>query len=158
MPNLKGVPTGAAVARLGHLGLHARWRTIDGTAPAGTVVSQSPRTGSRLSSGTTVDLTEGSGYVDLNPATLTGQAAAAVLGDIASLGLTPQQLVSASSEPSGTVLAITPSGRLRLGTTVDVTVATAPPPPSTTEPTTPPSQPSPPHAKSGKKDNSGPGH
>ncbi len=151
VPDLQGLSTTAAQARLGHLGLHATVRTVDGTVTAGRIVSQSPRSGVRISSGTTVVLTADSGYVNLNSATLTGQSVAQVLASIQDLGLQPQQRPSISPEAAGTVLAVAPSGRLRLGTSVVVTVAT-PPPPTTTQPGDTQSPPSTPRGKQGKRD------
>ncbi len=133
VPDLKGVSTAAAVARLGHLGLRAQLRTIDGTSPAGRVVSQRPRPGSRIDAGSTVALTGASGFVDLNAAGVAGKPASTVVAAIQRLGLQPQQRTSVSAAPPGTVLAATPSGRLRLGTAVVVAVA-VPPPPTVTQP------------------------
>ena len=81
-----------------------------------------------------------SGYVRLVPTGLIGQQYTPVAASLSGLGLQPSQQPMVSDSAPGTVLAITPSGHVRVGTTITVSVAVAPTPPTapaTTAPTTP---------------------
>ncbi len=139
LPDLKGMTAVAATARLHQIGLDARVDPVDVDQPAGRVVSQVPRRGSSLRPGSRVLLRTASGFVDVSGTRFQGQPVAQVLATLASLGVEPIQSGTTSNATPGTVVAIAPSGRMRLGATVTVAYAVPPPPPTTT--TTQPSVP-----------------
>jgi tRNA A-37 threonylcarbamoyl transferase component Bud32 len=132
MPSVVGSSYAKASAALRAVGLQADRRTVHtGAAPAGTVIRQSERPGTRLTKGTAVTLTVSAGppIVQIRAADLLGRR----LGDV-ERELTDQHLrVAVVSAPSpsepGTVTAVAPTGALREGSTVTLTVAAAPKPP-----------------------------
>jgi serine/threonine-protein kinase len=84
-----------------------------------------------------VTLAVSSGYVRLVPTGLIGQQYPPVAASISGLGLQPSPKNLVSDTAPGTVLAVTPSGRVKVGTTITVSVAVAPAVPATTVPKTP---------------------
>jgi tRNA A-37 threonylcarbamoyl transferase component Bud32 len=132
MPSVVGSSYTKASAALRAVGLQADRRAVHtGAAPAGTVIRQSEPPGTRLTKGTTVTLTVSAGppIVQIRAADLLGRR----LGDV-ERELTDQHLrVAVVSAPSpaepGTVTAVAPTGALREGSTVTLTVAAAPKPP-----------------------------
>ena len=132
MPSVVGSSYAKASAALGAVGLTADRRAVHTTsAPPGTVLRQSERPGTRLTKGTTVTLTVSAGapIVQIRAADLLGRQ----LGDV-ERELTGQHLrvavVSAPSQATpGTVTAVAPTGALREGSTVTLTVAANPKPP-----------------------------
>ncbi len=132
VPRLTGLTTRAALARLDQLGLRADQRLVDVNQKAGRVVSQVPSQGTSVPGGSHVLLNIASGYVTVDIAALQGQSAARVAASLSSLGLNPVQTTAVSTASPGTVVSIAPSGRIRVGTPVVMTVAVAPPPPTTT--------------------------
>ncbi len=136
VPRLSGLTTSTALARVDQLGLRADQRLVDVDQRAGRVVSQLPRQGTSVPSGSHVLLNIASGYVTVNAAALQGQPAANAAAALSSLGLMSVQTTAVSTTSPGTVLSISPTGRVRVGTSVVMTVAVAPPPPTTTTTTT----------------------
>jgi eukaryotic-like serine/threonine-protein kinase len=153
VPHLDGLAARTAAADLTHLGLHADQHFVDTSQPAGRVISQVPKAGTSVRAGSTVLLRSASGFVDVNPAPLQGMPAAQAVAALSSLGVQPAQRSAVSTAPPGSVISISPSGRVRLGTAIIVEVAVAPPPP-TTQPV-PPDGPAPP---GDKKTTKGHGH
>jgi beta-lactam-binding protein with PASTA domain len=153
VPHLDGLAARTAAADLTHLGLHADQHFLDTSQPAGRVISQVPKAGTSVRAGSTVLLRSASGFVDVNPAPLQGMPAAQAVAALSSLGVQPAQRSAVSTAPPGSVISISPSGRVRLGTAIIVEVAVAPPPP-TTQPV-PPDGPAPP---GDKKTTKGHGH
>jgi serine/threonine-protein kinase len=97
-----------------------------------------------------------SGYVRLASAGLIGQQYPPVAASLTGLGLQPSQQSTISDTAPGTVLAIAPSGRVKVGTPITVSVAIPPTPPTvpaTTAPTTPAT-----HGPSGDNGKSKPTH
>jgi serine/threonine-protein kinase len=139
VPRLQGLPVRTATDRLAGLGLHTRARSTDAVVPAGQVIGQHPRAGTHLSDGNTVTLTVASGYVDVGPSRFDGQSYSQAAAGLIALGLSasPKNVTTAAAT-AGTVIAVTPSGRLRLASTVTVELAAAPVPPTTIPPTTVP--------------------
>ena len=91
-----------------------------------------------------VSLAVSSGYIRLRTTGLTGQQYWQVAPALARLGLHPARQDAESNAPAGTVLALTPSRRVKVGTTITSSVAVAPPPPTTVTtpaPTTKPTAP-----------------
>ena len=136
VPRLGGMTASAAMTRLEQLGLRADQRLVDVDQRAGRVVSQAPRQGTSVPSGSLVHFTVASGYVTVGVAALQGQPAAKAAAALSSLGLKPVQTITVSTTSPGTVVSVSPTGRVRLGTSVVMTVAVAPPPPTTSTTTT----------------------
>ena len=157
VPRLEGLGGVVARHRLDHLGLRAAVTHVDAPEPAGSVVAQHPRPGRRLSPGQVVTLTEASGYVRVDPAHYVGAPSAIASQRLGALGLRSlQHSVETSASTAGTVTAVSPTGRLREGTLVSMTVATAPPPPAPA-PTAPTPRPEP-HVGDGPPGPPGPHH
>ena len=75
------------------------------------------------------DLGISSGFVNLNAFTrFLGEPYAQAASGLTAMGLSPSEADVTSSSPIGTVLSITPVGRLKLGTPVSVEFAASPPP------------------------------
>jgi protein kinase-like protein/PASTA domain-containing protein len=132
MPRVVGQPYAKAAAALATAGLHAQRRAVrSDTAPAGTVVRQSERPGTRVSKGATITLTVSAGprLVQLRAADLVGRAVADAVRALAAEHLHATVVSAPSRAPAGTVTAVAPTGALREGSTVTVTVAAAAPPP-----------------------------
>ena len=146
VPGVQHQPATTAVSVITKAGLRASTHPVDGNAPTGQVVAQIPGPKARVSAGSTVTLAVSSGYVDLSSTGLIGQQYPQVATAITGLGLFPSRRETESSSPAGTVLAVTPIGRVKVGGTITVWVALAPPP-TTTVPTTKPTAPTVPTTK-----------
>jgi serine/threonine-protein kinase len=146
VPDVQHQPVSTAVSVITKAGLRAFTHAVNGNEPSGQVVTQIPGPKARVSSGSTVTLAVSSGYLDLSPTGLIGQQYPQVVTSITGLGLRPSRRETASSSPAGTVLAVTPTGRVKVGATVTVWVAVAPPT-TTTVPTTKPTAPTVPTTK-----------
>jgi serine/threonine-protein kinase len=154
-----------AMSVITQAGLRASTHPVDGGQPAGRVVSQVPRPRARVSAGSTVSLAVASGYVDLGATGLIGQEYSQVTAAVSGLGLHPVRHETQSNQLAGTVLAVTPSGRVKVGTPITVSVAVTPPPPTTvprpvptTKPTpVPTTKPTAPDKRGSKGNGGGPG-
>jgi serine/threonine protein kinase len=169
VPEVQHQPVSAAVSVITKAGLRASTHPVDRNEPTGQVVTQIPGPRARVSAGSTVTLAVSSGYLDLSPTGLIGQQYPQVATSITGLGLLPSRRETASRSPAGTVLAVTPTGRVKVGATITVWVAIAPPPTTTvptkkaTAPTLPTTEPSAPTTKGnqgqgGNRGDSGPHH
>jgi len=139
VPDLRGIPVGLARSRLASDGLKATVRVADLPAPsAGTVVTQRPRAGARVTSGAVVVLDISSGFVDVVPSALVGVGATGAEASLAALGLHATTVSVSSTQAPGTVVTVAPQGRLPTGSTVTLGVAVTPPPTTTTTTTTAP--------------------
>jgi eukaryotic-like serine/threonine-protein kinase len=134
VPGVQHQPVSTAVSVITKAGLRASTHPADGNEPTGQVVTQIPGSKARVRAGSTVTLAVSSGYVDLSSTGLIGQQYLQVATSITGLGLHPSRRDTASTSPAGTVLAVTPTGRVKVGATITVWPAVAPPP-TTTEPT-----------------------
>jgi hypothetical protein len=126
VPSVTGSTAAAATGRLHAAGLLvAQRRMPSADVPAGTVVGESPSAGRQARAGSTVVLTVSSGpaAVTVDAAGLLGLPRGSVVARLRGEGLTVRVVRSASTRPAGTVTAVTPSGELRAGSTVTVTVA-----------------------------------
>jgi hypothetical protein len=101
------------------------------TVHRGWVISQRPGAGRRAVENSTVLLIVSSGppMVTVNAASYVGMPYQTVDGELAKLGVVPRVAYRASQQPAGTVLNVTPNGRLPAGSPVTVTVAQPPAPP-----------------------------
>jgi serine/threonine-protein kinase len=128
MPSVVGSAASAATRTLDSSGLHVQLHSVDSTRPAGTVVAQSPHAGVAVAPGSSVTLRVASGAVNVNPAPLVGQPYATAAARLSALGLVPTEVIVPSTAAAGTVVAVSPTGRVPLGTAVTVSVAAAPTP------------------------------
>ncbi len=145
VPSLRGLTASVARTRIDHLGLRADQHVIDADQQADRVLSQVPKAGTSVPSGARVVLTIASGFVDINAASLPGQTSERAALALTALGVHPTQTTVVSAATPGTVVSVSPTGRLRIGTTVVMSIAIAPPPPTT--PTTTEIPAAPPHKK-----------
>jgi eukaryotic-like serine/threonine-protein kinase len=133
VPDVHGLPVGAADGRLAALGIRTSDHMVDAAVSTeGTVLTQRPATGVRIPVGSTVVLTVASGFVNVDPAALIGQPVADVDTLLTGLGLHSVSTTVISVDAPGTVVSVDPSGPVRTGSTVTVAVAAAPPPTTTT--------------------------
>jgi beta-lactam-binding protein with PASTA domain len=136
VPGVQHQQASTAVSVITKAGLRASTHPVDGNEPTGQVVAQTPRAKARVSAGSTVSLAVSNGYVDLSSAGLIGRQYPPVAASITGLGLRPSRRQTTSSSPAGTVLAVTPTGRVKLGAPITVWVAVAPAPTTTVPATT----------------------
>ena len=129
VPSVSGQPITTAGQLLARAGFEVGERTQPNrSVRAGIVLAQDPPAGMRLERGTLVTLTVSTGpaAVAVDPADYIGQPLDIVRATLIRLGLqVTVETASASGEP-GTVVGITPSGALRQGDSVTITVASAP--------------------------------
>jgi len=125
MPRVVGQSYAKAAAALDKAGLHAQRRTLHSDAPVGTVLRQSERPGTSLSEGATVTLTVSSGprTTQVRASDLLGRPLADVVRALTAKHLHVTVVRTPSSAAAGTVTAVAPTGALREGSTVTVTVA-----------------------------------
>jgi len=147
LPSVIGDPLATARAALQRDGLASTVRTADGPKAAGYVLAQSPGPGTRLGRGQAVALTVSSGFVPISAPGYTGRPAAVVVAELNALGLRPEESYVTSGSAYGQVLALSPQGRVPLGSVEQVEVS-APPPPA----------PAPSGPNGDGKSGSGPGH
>lgn len=135
VPNVVGQRAAAAVGELRSDGFRVQETGVVSKKPSRTVLAQSPQSGARIASGSTVTIRVSRGLVTV-PDTVgesRGDAIAAVRG----AGLTPKAFSVPSSQPKGTVVAQKPQGgkrvpgssAVRLNVSSGSTSATPPPPP-----------------------------
>ncbi len=126
VPSVAGQPVARATRTLKATGFDVRTRLVDGPAEPGEVVHQSPDPGDYTGADpATVTLRVSSGWVVLAGTDLVGTTYDAARRMVTELGLTPQRIDQPSSTGVGTVVAVDPDGRLRVGAPVTLTVATA---------------------------------
>jgi serine/threonine-protein kinase len=133
VPSVSGQPITTAAQRLARAGFEVRERTQPNrSVKAGIVLAQDPAAGTRLERGTPVTLTVATGPAALavDPADYLGQPLEIVRTALIRLGLRVTVETSPASGAPGTVVGIAPSGALRQGDTVTITVAPPPREPS----------------------------
>jgi serine/threonine protein kinase len=130
VPSVSGQPITTAGQLLVRAGFQVRERTqANWSVKAGVVLAQDPPAGRQLKRGTLVTLTVSTGpaAVAVDPADYLGQPLDIVRTALIRLGLQ----VAIATAPAGgdpeTVVGIAPSGALRQGDTVTITVASFPP-------------------------------
>ncbi|HEX4245695.1 MAG TPA: PASTA domain-containing protein, partial [Acidimicrobiales bacterium] len=139
VPAVQHMTVSDAASVITKAGLRVSTHPVDGGTAPDRIVAQSPPARARVKTGSTVSLGVSSGYVDLPSSQLIGKQYAQAAASLVGLGLRPSRQETASSSPTGTVLAVNPSGRVKVGTTIDLSVAVAPV--TTTVPVTEPTVP-----------------
>ena len=140
VPNVTGQPAAAAVKALEARGFRADARNVTSGKEKGTVLSQSPRAGVEIASGSIVTITVSRGLKTV-PNTI-GQARDAAVSAVRGAGLVPKAFSVPTSQPKGTVVAQRPRPGARVPgrSTVRLNVSTgtgpgvAPPPPPSPPP------------------------
>lgn len=156
VPAVEGQPVGRAARTLHAAGFDVARKRVDGPSEAGLVLHQSPAPGPlEGAAGVTVTLRVASGWVRLDRDALTGTTYDAARRAVADLGLVPARVDRASTAAPGTVVAVEPDDRVRVGSTVILLVATAPQP-APKPPHVTPHQPQQPHKEHGKPPGKGP--
>src|SRR6266542_704316 len=125
VPSVSGQPITTAGQLLARAGFQVRERARPNRwVKAGIVLAQDPPAGTRLERGTPVTLTISTGpaAVTVDPADYLGQALDDVRDALIRLGLQVAVETGPASGEPGTVVGITPSGALRQGETVTITV------------------------------------
>ncbi|MBD3689793.1 Stk1 family PASTA domain-containing Ser/Thr kinase [Nanchangia anserum] len=108
---------------------------------AGSVLRSSPSAGSQVAEGDSVDLVLASGYVSIDESQIVGRGQDEAVAYLNNLGLAANTVTQQSSDAQpGTVMSISASGHIKIGTRVTITIAQRPPEPTTPaspSPTTP---------------------
>ena len=144
VPNVVGRSAASAVSELRSDGFRVQETGVVSKKPSGTVLAQTPPSGARIASGSTVTIRVSRGLVTV-PNTV-GQSRDDALAAVRVAGLTPKAFSVPSSRPKGTVVAQRPQGGKRVpgGSVVRLNVssgsasATPPPPPPPAPPPTKP--------------------
>lgn len=127
VPGVSGDSIAAARAALTRDGFKVAVSTVDRAGrTAGYVLGQSPAAGRSLARGRTVSLVVSSGNVNLDGTALAGEAYATAASRLTALGLRPTEIFVSSVETPGTVLAVSPTGEIQVGSAVTVDVAQTP--------------------------------
>ena len=128
VPSVIGDDRAAAVATMKGAGLDPTVSLKDAVGKrAGVVITQSLAPGADVGDNVRVVLTVASGKVRV-PTTLTGLAYDDAVAILAKAGLTAKRATATSLEAAGTVIDVSPTGRVADGSTVTLTVAVAPAP------------------------------
>ena len=134
IPRVTGLSASTATAHLKAVGLRSRVIQVDSTQASGTVLSQHPSVGIMVPNGQRVDLTTSNGKVEVDATSLVGQPYATASATLSHLGLIPNESTVTSTAPPGSVVSVSPSGQVPVGTAITVGVAAAPPPTPVTAP------------------------
>jgi Protein kinase domain/PASTA domain len=129
VPSVSGQPITTAGQLLGRAGFQVRERAQPNRlVKAGIVLAQDPAAGTRLERGAVVTLTVSTGpaAVDVDPVDYLGQPLDIVRTALIRLGLQVAIATAPAGGAPGTVVGIAPSGALRQGDTVTITVALPP--------------------------------
>ncbi len=121
-----GLRAAAAERALDRAGLEVRRASVDGPAPAGRVLAQSPAAGKQVSDGAIVTITVASGQVEFAPGPILGLDFDEASSRLAKLGLVARRRDVPRQRSVGTVVAADRSGLLSTGSVVTLSVAVAP--------------------------------
>jgi beta-lactam-binding protein with PASTA domain len=124
VPNVIGVKTAAAVARLQRAGLSAQVTSVAAKAAPGIVVSQTPRQGTTAAKGSTVALRVSKGQATVPDVRL--QPVSAAKAALRAVGLVPVAFNVPGAQPKGTVTAQKPfpNKKVPRGSKVRINVST----------------------------------
>jgi beta-lactam-binding protein with PASTA domain len=127
VPRVLGAQLAQARATLARHGLTVRVHAVDvPRESAGTVTGERPGPGAKVDKHSAVTLTVASGYVRVPRTGLVGTTYAAATGRLARLGLTTTPRMATNSRKAGTVLRVDRTGRVRVGSSIPLTVSSGP--------------------------------
>jgi serine/threonine-protein kinase len=138
VPDVVGLSEQTAIDQVQEEGLRVEIERIDSDQAAGTVIETDPAGGTLVDVGSTVVLSVSTGEVEVPDVLGDSEATATATLENAGFNVTPVYEETDEARP-GTVIDQSPSGGtlVRLGTTVVITVAEAPPEPTETATPTP---------------------
>jgi beta-lactam-binding protein with PASTA domain len=124
VPNVVGLRTSAAVARLKAAGLAAQVTTVPAKASAGVVVRENPAAGTNVAKNSTVTLQASKGQTTVPD--VRGQPAADAKAALQTAGLVPVEFKVPGAQPKGTVTAEKPlpGNKVSRGSKVRINVST----------------------------------
>ncbi len=133
VPDVVGLTQQAAIEQVQAADLRVETQPVDSDQAAGTVISTDPAGGTLVDAGSTVVLSVSTGEVELPNVVGDSEATATATLEAAGFNVTPVYEETDQERP-GTVIDQSPDGGtlVRLGTTIVITVAKAPPAPSDT--------------------------
>ena len=127
VPDLRGQRAPMAAETLEDRGLGVERTFADEPgSKRGTVLDQDPEPGTRGNGDTVVSLTVASGQVDFEAQDVVGEPYDQAARDLVAMGLVPSRAYRTQAAGAGGVVAVHPTGRLSMGTSVTLIVATAP--------------------------------
>jgi beta-lactam-binding protein with PASTA domain len=137
VPNAVGVAQAEARDRLVAAGFLVKSFPVSSTQPVGTVVAQAPAAGEKATRGTSVRINVSKGSATTNVPSEVGTDSATAQQDLAAKGFKPSVTQVPSDQPSGTVVAQSPSGgQARKGASVQLNVSNGQATTTTTTPAT----------------------
>jgi serine/threonine-protein kinase len=138
VPDVVGLSQQTAIDQVQRAQLLVDTTPVDSDQAAGTVISTDPAGGTLVDAGSTVVLSVSTGEVEVPDVVGNSEAAATATLEAAGFNVTPVY-VETDQARAGTVTDQSPSGGsvARLGTTVVLTIAQAPPTPTPTDTPTP---------------------
>lgn len=129
VPSVVGKQRAAAETMLVNSGLVPKVQTVDAAGKeAGLVITQSAGPNTEVDDGATITLTVASGSVAVPTVKLLGLGYDEAVAALKGLGLDASKSTAVSSQPAGTVIAVSPDDLAVNGSTVRLTVAVAPTP------------------------------
>ncbi|ACU53058.1 serine/threonine protein kinase with PASTA sensor(s) [Acidimicrobium ferrooxidans DSM 10331] len=128
VPNVVGSQEQGAAQVLSNLGLQSALSFRAASASSGTVIAESPRAGTKVQKGSTVDLVVSSGPAAVTVPKVVGETASTAEAKLLALGFNVSTNYQAASAPQGTVVAESPTGGTSAphGSTVVLTVSNGP--------------------------------
>jgi beta-lactam-binding protein with PASTA domain len=127
VPNAVGVPQAEARDRLVSAGFQVKSASVYSDQPVGTVVAQAQAAGEKIARGTSVRINVSKGTATASVPSEVGQTSDTAQQDLAAKGFKPSILKVPSDQPTGTVVAQSPSGgQARKGTSVQLNVSKGP--------------------------------
>jgi serine/threonine-protein kinase len=127
VPNVLGATVAAARSAIDRAGFGSSVHPADGPRSAGFVLAETPKAGTEMKRGRVVELTVSSGLVQVAAAVYAGRSYGAVAAELTALGLHPTETYVVSGSDAGQVLSVSPQGAVRVGSAVQVDVASPPP-------------------------------
>jgi beta-lactam-binding protein with PASTA domain len=127
VPNAVGVSQADARDRLVAAGFTVKSVPVSSDQPVGTVVAQAPPAGEKADRGTAVRINVSKGSAAANVPSEVGQTTDAAQQELAAAGFKPSVVQVPSDQPTGTVVAQSPSGgQARKGASVQLNVSKGP--------------------------------
>jgi serine/threonine-protein kinase len=129
VPEVHGKSSVDAVQALADAGLKSKLMTVPSDQPAGTVVAQDPKAGSKVVVGTLVHVNVAKGPTQVGVPLVVGELFDQAAGQLQAQGFAVARKDVDSSQPKGTVISQSPAGGVAAptGSTVTLSVSLGPP-------------------------------